>query len=72
MMRWTASISSLVGALAVWAAGTSGVDRTTTDTLTIGAYSVVGGDVLHEAILPRFARHWEQKTGRTVRFERVV
>jgi sulfate/thiosulfate transport system substrate-binding protein len=68
MMRWIASISSLLGAVAVWAAGASGVSRGTTDTLTIGAYSVVR-DVLHEAILPRFARHWEQTTGRKLRFE---
>ncbi|HMB03101.1 MAG TPA: sulfate ABC transporter substrate-binding protein [Isosphaeraceae bacterium] len=38
------------------------------DTLTIGAYSVVR-EAFHEGILPAFARHWEAKTGRTVRFE---
>lgn len=36
--------------------------------LTIAAYSVAR-EVLHEALLPAFARHWEQATGRTVQFE---
>lgn len=38
------------------------------DTLTIGAYSVVR-DAFREKILPGFAAHWKQKTGRLVRFE---
>jgi sulfate/thiosulfate transport system substrate-binding protein len=68
MMRWTVWISSLAVALVIWGGGASSVSRSAADTLTIGAYSVVR-DVLHEAILPRFARHWELKTGRKVRFE---
>lgn len=39
-----------------------------TDTLTIGAYSVVR-EAFHEAILPAFARQWREQTGRSVRFE---
>jgi sulfate/thiosulfate-binding protein len=39
-----------------------------TDTLTIGAYSVVR-EAFHEGILPAFARSWREQTGRTVRFE---
>lgn len=39
-----------------------------TDTLTIGAYSVVR-EAFHDAILPAFARHWKNRTGREVRFE---
>jgi sulfate transport system substrate-binding protein len=39
-----------------------------TDTLTIGAYSVVR-EAFHDAILPAFAAHWRQKTGRAVQFE---
>jgi sulfate transport system substrate-binding protein len=39
-----------------------------TDTLTIGAYSVVR-EAFRQGILPAFAAHWAQKTGRLVRFE---
>jgi sulfate/thiosulfate-binding protein len=39
-----------------------------TDTLRIGAYSVVK-EVFHEKLLPTFAAQWKQKTGRTVTFE---
>jgi sulfate transport system substrate-binding protein len=38
------------------------------DTLRIGAYSVVR-EVLHDGILPAFARRWKEQTGREVRFE---
>ncbi len=39
-----------------------------TDTLTIGAYSVVR-EAFHEGLLPAFAVEWRRRTGRTVRFE---
>src|SRR5262245_29379992 len=39
-----------------------------TDTLTIGAYSVVR-EALHEGVLPAFAAEWKRQTGREVRFE---
>jgi sulfate/thiosulfate-binding protein len=39
-----------------------------TDTLTIGAYSVVR-EAFHQGILPAFATQWKAKTGRDVRFE---
>ncbi len=39
-----------------------------TDTLTIGAYSVVR-EAFHDAVLPAFARRWKAQTGRAVRFE---
>ncbi|MFI5459699.1 MAG: sulfate ABC transporter substrate-binding protein [Isosphaerales bacterium] len=68
MTRWTASIGLLAVALVFWGTGASSVNRDTTDTLAIGAYSVVR-DVVHDSILPAFARHWERKTGRKVRFE---
>jgi len=45
-------------------ASTSG----TTDTLTIGAYSVVR-EAFHQGILPAFAAHWKERTGRDLRFE---
>jgi sulfate transport system substrate-binding protein len=38
------------------------------DTLTIGAYSVVR-EAFREGILPAFAAHWKKTTGRVVRFE---
>ncbi|MEO6811107.1 MAG: sulfate ABC transporter substrate-binding protein [Isosphaeraceae bacterium] len=50
------------------AAGCSRVAERGSDTLTIGAYSVLR-EALHEGVLPVFAAHWEQKTGRGVRFE---
>jgi sulfate transport system substrate-binding protein len=40
----------------------------TGDTLKIGAYSVVR-EAFHDAVLPAFAAHWKQQTGREVRFE---
>jgi sulfate/thiosulfate transport system substrate-binding protein len=40
----------------------------TDDTITIGAYSVVR-EAFHAGILPAFAQHWKQATGRNVRFE---
>jgi sulfate transport system substrate-binding protein len=43
-------------------------DSARTDTLTIGAYSVVR-EAFHQGILPAFAAQWKAKTGRTVRFE---
>ncbi len=52
----------------MWGAGTPDATRDTADTLTIGAYSVVR-DVFHEEILPRFARNWQQRTGRKLQFE---
>lgn len=39
-----------------------------TDTLKLGAYSVVR-EVFHDALLPAFAAHWKEQTGRDVRFE---
>src|SRR3954452_12131227 len=39
-----------------------------TDTLTIGAYSVVR-EAFHDAVLPAFAARWRERTGRGVRFE---
>jgi sulfate/thiosulfate-binding protein len=39
-----------------------------TETLTIGAYSVVR-EAFHEGVLPAFAKYWKTKTGRDVRFE---
>jgi len=67
MIRSTLSIG-LLAAVVIWGTSASSVDRGTTDTLTIGAYSVVR-DAIHEAILPAFARHWERTTGRKVNFE---
>src|SRR5437763_13057783 len=39
-----------------------------TDTVTIGAYSVVR-EAFHEGVLPAFRAHWKETTGRDVRFE---
>jgi sulfate transport system substrate-binding protein len=68
MTRLACSIGLVAGAAALWGAGAAGTRSDRADTLVIGAYSVVR-DAFREAILPGFARHWQQKTGRTVRFE---
>ena len=39
-----------------------------TDTLTLGAYSVVR-EAFHDGLLPAFAEKWTARTGRSVRFE---
>jgi sulfate transport system substrate-binding protein len=41
---------------------------TSSDRLTIGAYSVLR-EAFHDGVLPAFAAHWKQQTGRTVFFE---
>ena len=56
----------LSGLLAPGCAPSLGAEGT--DTLTIGAYSVVR-EAFHEAILPAFAARWRHATGRAVRFE---
>jgi sulfate transport system substrate-binding protein len=59
----------LVLAASHCACGTSlGALPNATDTLTIGAYSVVR-EAFHEGVLPAFAAHWKKLSGRTVRFE---
>lgn len=59
---WLTLLLALVGA------GCSPSQSTTDDTLRIGAYSVVR-EVFHDGLLPAFATHWKQTTGRDVRFE---
>lgn len=46
----------------------SGATAEGTDTIRIGAYSVVR-EAFHDALLPKFAARWKAKTGRTVNFE---
>jgi len=41
---------------------------TASDRLTIGAYSVLR-EAFHDGVLPAFAKHWKETTGRTVVFE---
>ncbi len=43
-------------------------DRPATDSLTLGAYSVVR-EAFHDGVLPAFAERWKARTGRDVRFE---
>jgi sulfate/thiosulfate-binding protein len=68
MTRLIYSIGLLAGAAALWGAGAAGTQSEPSDTLVIGAYSVVR-DAFREAVLPGFARHWHEQTGRVVRFE---
>jgi sulfate/thiosulfate-binding protein len=59
----------VAAALACLCAGCAKVSGSeATDTVTIGAYSVVR-EALREGLLPAFAEHWKRTTGRTVRFE---
>ncbi|QDV39434.1 sulfate ABC transporter substrate-binding protein [Tautonia plasticadhaerens] len=50
------------------AQGCGTAEDPSTDTLKLGAYSVVR-EVFHEGILPAFSAEWKEKTGRNVRFE---
>jgi sulfate transport system substrate-binding protein len=59
---------ALLTACAIPACAPSRGETEGTDTLTIGAYSVVR-EAFHAGILPAFARQWKAKTGRSVRFE---
>jgi sulfate/thiosulfate transport system substrate-binding protein len=68
MTRSMVSIALFAGAAVLWGAGASNRGADQTDTLAIGAYSVVR-DAFREAILPGFARHWEKKSGRKIRYE---
>lgn len=54
--------------LAMAAAGCGVQAAPNGDTLRIGAYSVVR-EAFHEGLLPAFAAHWKEQTGRAVAFE---
>ena len=54
--------------LAVPLAGCQSQGVSSSDTLKIGAYSVVR-EVFHDGLIPAFAAHWKSKTGREVQFE---
>ena len=58
----------VLGLLAPGCAPGLGAGTGRSDTLTIGAYSVVH-EAFHEAVLPAFAARWKRETGREVRFE---
>jgi len=60
-------VGVVLGAPALGCARTQGASDAT-DTLTIGAYSVVR-EAFHAGLLPAFAAHWKRQTGRLVRFE---
>ena len=54
--------------LAIPLAGCQSRGVSTSDTLKIGAYSVVR-EVIHDGLIPAFAARWKSKTGREVQFE---
>jgi sulfate transport system substrate-binding protein len=54
--------------LAVSLAGCHSQGVSQSDTLRIGAYSVVR-EVFHDGLIPAFAARWKSKTGRDVQFE---
>jgi sulfate/thiosulfate-binding protein len=58
----------VLGTLMLAASGCNPRSAPETDTLKLGAYSVVR-EAFHEALLPAFAARWKEKTGRAVRFE---
>ena len=49
-------------------AGCQSQSASSSDTLKIGAYSVVR-EVIHDGLIPAFAVRWKSKTGREVQFE---
>jgi sulfate transport system substrate-binding protein len=66
MNRLSQRALALTTALLVLGCGSQ--SRPETDTLKIGAYSVVR-EVFHDGLLPEFAARWKSKTGRDVQFE---
>ena len=54
--------------LAIPLAGCQSRGVSTSDTLKIGAYSVVR-EVIHDGLIPAFAARWKSETGREVQFE---
>lgn len=67
-MRFAAITLSGLLAVAGLFRGCAPAADPSTDTLTIGAYSVAR-EALHDGILPAFAVEWHARTGRDVRFE---
>jgi sulfate transport system substrate-binding protein len=65
-MMMTVSALALCGL----ASGCGAAADTHSDTLKLGAYSVVK-EVFDEGLLPAFAAEWKRQTGREVRFERT-
>ena len=66
MRRLTLTLSLL--SLAVPMAGCASGGGSPSDTLKIGAYSVVR-EVFHDALIPAFKTRWKSQTGRDVQFE---
>jgi ABC-type sulfate transport system substrate-binding protein len=66
--RYCFVVWALVGVSGALVPGCGSGRAPNADVLKIGAYSVVR-EVLHEGLLPAFARDWNDKTGRTVTFE---
>src|SRR5438309_1581753 len=67
--RWVAwLLTALLAAATAGCAPGFGAGAGRSDTLTIGAYSVVR-EAFHDAILPVFAKRWKETTGRDVGFE---
>jgi sulfate/thiosulfate transport system substrate-binding protein len=58
----------LLGLLGLAAIGCAPAADPDTDTLKLGAYSVVR-EVIHDGLIPAFAQDWKNKTGRAVVFE---
>jgi sulfate/thiosulfate-binding protein len=63
LVLWVALV--MVGASA---SGCGGARDPNVDELTIGAYSVVQ-EVFQDGLIPAFQAHWQQKTGRSIKFE---
>jgi sulfate/thiosulfate-binding protein len=66
MNRLSLTVCALLVALTVSGCGNS--SRPDSDTLKIGAYSVVR-EVFHDGLIPAFAARWKSNTGREVQFE---
>src|SRR5262245_23421259 len=66
MIRLSLTATALVSMIMVSGCGDKSGPET--DTLKIGAYSVVR-EVFHDGLLPAFAARWKSKTGRDVQFE---
>jgi sulfate transport system substrate-binding protein len=61
-------LALLATALTIPVAGCQSQENASTDTLKLGAYSVVR-EVFHDALIPAFAARWKSMTGREIQFE---
>ncbi len=61
-------LTGLLAAICGCGGGDTSPESSTSDTLRIGAYSVVK-EAFHDGLIPAFAKQWKARTGREITFE---